>query len=163
VLTAVLLQCCNFYRIEQFRDKELAVNETGKMRKRIEELDLSEVPRLPVAEALGLMAIGIGFSLGFGAGIGAAIFQPRAVPPVDHGEELANLRAERVRHAERASQLDHDMRTPIGTVATALEWMSSTLDDPGSQTEARQVIGRQVSRMIALTEELHELAQQLGS
>ncbi len=72
------------------------------------------------------------------------------------------MRPERAKLAQRADQLDHDLRTPIGTIATALEWMSTTLDEPDSQTEARQVIGRQVSRLIVLTDELHELAQQLG-
>ena len=67
------------------------------------------------------------------------------------------------RHADRASQLDHDLRTPIGTVATALQWMNTAVDEPDSQAEGREVIGRQVTRLTKLTEELHDLARQLRS
>lgn len=142
------------------------MNETGWMRKRIDRLVFPELPRLPVAGVVGFMAVGAGFALGFGLGLSmgitAAISRSKSTPVIGP-DELAGLQANRTRFAERASRLDHDMRTPIGTIATALEWMNTTLDEPDSQAEARQVIGRQVNRMIALTEDLHELAQQLGS
>jgi len=149
---------------QAFRDKGRLVRETGGMRKTIERFALPGIPPLPVAGALGFLAVGAGFALGFGVGLsrGIATAMSRSAPATGQ-DELASLRTDRIHHAERASRLDHDMRTPIGTMATALEWMNTTLDEPDSQAEARQVIGRQVNRMIALTEELHELAQQLGS
>jgi len=147
-----------------FRDKYSVVNETGEMRNTNELLSPRETAHLPVTSTLGWMAAGAGVSLvlGLGLGIVAAISRAQPAPATDL-DELVRLRVDRARHAERASQLDHDLRTPIGTLATALEWMNSTPNDPGSQAEARQVMGRQITRMVAFTEELHQLAQQLDS
>jgi len=140
------------------------VNETDEMTNTNELLSPSKTARLPVANTFGWMAEGAGISLVLGLGLGlvAAISRARPAPATDLNE-LVRLRVDCLRHAERASQLDHDLRTSIGTLATALEWMNSTLNDPSSQAEARQVMGRQVTRMVAFTEELHELAQQLGN
>lgn len=151
-----------------FRDKKLFVNQTEAMRKKIGQITAPGLPALPAFGALGLMTLGAGLTLGLGLGLGLCIgifaeaSKPRAAPKPEP-DELSDLRAERAHHAERVSQLDHDLRTPIGTVVTALEWMNTTLDEPESQAEARQVIGRQVRKMIALTEELHQLAEQLRS
>lgn len=140
------------------------MDQAETMRTNIERRALPESPRSQMANALGLMTVGVGFLLGVGLGLGiaAAVSRPRPVSATDR-EELASLKADRVLLAARASQLDHDMRTPIGTLATALDWMNTSLDEPGSQAEAREVMGRQVNRMRGLTEELHKLAQQLGS
>ena len=114
--------------------------------------------------ASGRLAIGAGVCLGLGLGVVlgkvAIASQPRMLLSPE-ATELAGLRADLARHADRASQLDHDLRTPISTVATALQWMNTALDEPDSQAEGREVIGRQVSRLIKLTEELHDLARQL--
>lgn len=111
---------------------------------------------------IGRPAIGAGVCLGLGVVFGmlAIASRPRALISPET-TELAGLRADLARHADRASQLDHDLRTPISTVATALQWMNTALDEPSSQAEGREVIGRQVSRLIKLTEELHDLARQL--
>ena len=114
----------------------------------------------------GKLGIGAGISLGvgmaFGIGMAAFALRPRTLLSPEL-TELAGLRADRIRHADRASQLDHDLRTPIGTVATAIQWMNTAVDEPDSQAEGREVIGRQVTRLIKLTEELHDLARQLRS
>ena len=119
--------------------------------------------------AVGKSAISAGVLLGvgvaFGVGMAAVALRPRTLlsPELTEMTELAELRADMARHADRASQLDHDLRTPIGTVATALQWMNTAVDEPDSQAEGREVIGRQVTRLIKLTEELHDLARQLRS
>lgn len=113
----------------------------------------------PARPAIG-RGVCLGLGIAFGIGMLAITLRPRT--RLSTGlNELAELRAELVRHADRASQLDHDLRTPISTVATALQWMNTALDEPDSQAEGREVIGRQVSRLIKLTEELHDLARQL--
>ena len=77
--------------------------------------------------------------------------------------ELRRLRAELVVQAGRARRIDHDLRTPIGTVANALEWMKMSEDDAQAQAEARRVIGRQVGRLTALAEQLRDLARTLDA
>lgn len=119
--------------------------------------------------AVGKSAISAGVLLGvgvaFGVGMAAVALRPRTLlsPALTEMTELAGLRADMARYADRASQLDHDLRTPIGTVATALQWMNTAVDEPDSQAEGREVIGRQVTRLIKLTEELHDLARQMRS
>lgn len=138
------------------------------MRKKLGQTTAFGLTGLPVPGALSLITLGAGSALVLGLGLGLGLCvglfatASRSAPgSASDTDEISGWRAERAHHAERVNQLDHDLRTPIGTVATALEWMNTTLDEPESQAEARQVIGRQVSRMIALTDELHELAQQL--
>lgn len=61
--------------------------------------------------------------------------------------------------ARRAHRLDHDLRTPIGTIATALELLragNAGFDD--ADIEALHVIERQVARLTKLADELRELA-----
>ena len=122
--------------------------------------------------AVNKSAISAGVSLGvgiaFGVGMAAVASRLRILFSSERTEmteltRLAGLRADMARHADRASQLDHDLRTPIGTVATALQWMNTAVDEPDSQAEGREVIGRQVTRLTKLTEELHDLARQLRS
>ena len=117
---------------------------------------LFDAPGRPVTGGGVCLGLGIAFAIG----MVAIASRPRTQPSTEL-TELAGLRAELGRHADRASQLDHDLRTPISTVATALQWMNTALDEPDSQAEGREVIGRQVSRLIKLTEELHDLARQL--
>ena len=107
----------------------------------------------------------LGIGIAFGVGMAAVASRLRTLlsPELTELTELAGLRADMARHADRASQLDHDLRTPIGTVATALQWMNTAVDEPDSQAEGREVIGRQVTRLTKLTEELHDLARQLRS
>ncbi len=77
--------------------------------------------------------------------------------------ELRRLRAELVVQAGRARRIDHDLRTPIGTVANALEWMKMSENDAQAQAEARRVIERQVGRMTVLAEQLRQLARSLDA
>ncbi|SDH42808.1 histidine kinase dimerization/phospho-acceptor domain-containing protein [Variovorax sp. OV700] len=74
---------------------------------------------------------------------------------------LATHQARQARLALRAQRLEHDLRSPIGAMAVALELLR-TSDDSATQLEALQVIERQVARMTALTEQLHEFAQGLN-
>jgi len=76
-------------------------------------------------------------------------------------ETLAMHQAGQARLALRAQRLDHDLRSPIGTMAVALELLR-TSDDSATQREAMQVLERQVARMTSLTEQLHEFAQVLN-
>lgn len=65
--------------------------------------------------------------------------------------------------AARAARLSHDLRTPIGTIATALELMHVPGEDMVMDTEALDVIQRQLSRLLALAEELRLLSEELES
>jgi signal transduction histidine kinase len=114
--------------------------------------------------------------LGLGAALAAAALGrvARAEDPIDakpetrsdtHTEteaELEALRQALAAHAEEARRLDHAFRTPIGAAAAALQLLETSGDDPELQTQARQVIARQLSRMTALTESLREAAQRLS-
>ncbi|MEJ7688353.1 MAG: histidine kinase dimerization/phospho-acceptor domain-containing protein [Variovorax sp.] len=97
-------------------------------------------------------------------GLAAVLLAARKVRE-DTERELAVMRGARALHAGRADRLGHDLRTPIGTIAAALEFLPGAgagAGDAALQAEARRVIGRQLSRMTALTESLREFAQELG-
>ncbi|MDB5732319.1 MAG: histidine kinase domain protein [Variovorax sp.] len=97
--------------------------------------------------------------LSVGALTGLAVLAlARADRPQPSGEAAA---AHRTSHAMRALKIDHDLRTPIGALANALEWMRISVDDPQVQAEARDVIERQVLRLMKLAEELHDFARLL--
>ena len=59
-------------------------------------------------------------------------------------------------------RLDHDLRTPIGTMATVLDLLRSDLGTVPSHVEAVAVLERQVARLHSLTESLHDFSQRLG-
>jgi light-regulated signal transduction histidine kinase (bacteriophytochrome) len=59
-------------------------------------------------------------------------------------------------------QLDHDLRTPLGTMAAAVELLRNEL--PGSQAHAESiaVLERQIARMHLLTQKLRDFSQGLA-
>lgn len=59
-------------------------------------------------------------------------------------------------------RLDHDLRTPIGTMAAALELLRGDIGTVPSHVEAIAVLERQVARLHALTASLHDFSQRLG-
>lgn len=65
--------------------------------------------------------------------------------------------------AARAARLSHDLRTPIGTIATALELMCAPGEDAALDPESREVIRRQLSRLLALAEEMRLLSEDMES
>ncbi|WPH16143.1 histidine kinase dimerization/phospho-acceptor domain-containing protein [Variovorax paradoxus] len=75
-------------------------------------------------------------------------------------ELAAAHEARQARLAAQARQLEHDLRSPIGAMAVALELLR-TSDDGAVQREAVAVLERQVARMTSLTERLHEFARGL--
>ena len=75
-------------------------------------------------------------------------------------EVVALQRERQARHALRAQRLEHDLRSPIGAMAVALELLR-TAEDSATRCEAMQVLERQVARMTSLTEQVHEFAQGL--
>jgi hypothetical protein len=76
-------------------------------------------------------------------------------------ERLAIHEARQAGQALRAQRLEHDLRSPVGAMAVALELLR-TSDDGATQLEAMEVLERQVARMTSLTEQLHEFAQGLN-
>jgi len=58
----------------------------------------------------------------------------------------------------RLARIDHDLRTPIGTIANTIELLRSLESDPAAR-EACEVIERQVGRLTTLTAELHEIVE----
>jgi signal transduction histidine kinase len=69
--------------------------------------------------------------------------------------------ARQARQILRAQRLEHDLRSPVGAMAVALELLR-TSDDSATQLEAVQVLERQIARMTSLTEQVHEFAQGLN-
>ena len=69
--------------------------------------------------------------------------------------------ARQARQAMQAQRLEHDLRSPIGAMAVALELLR-TSDDSATKLEALQVLERQVARMTSLTEQVHQFAQGLN-
>ena len=70
--------------------------------------------------------------------------------------------AQRTRDGERASRFEHDLRTPIGTIASAVTLIEGAADDDALRVEAAQVIGRQVVRLADLAQSLGEFARYLA-
>lgn len=62
------------------------------------------------------------------------------------------------------AQLDHDLRTPLGTMAAALELLrgETPISPSPSHAEAVAVLQRQVARLHSLTASLHDFSQRLG-
>lgn len=62
------------------------------------------------------------------------------------------------------AQLDHDLRTPLGTMAAALELLrgETPISPSHAHAEAVAVLQRQVARLHSLTASLHDFSQRLG-
>ena len=59
-------------------------------------------------------------------------------------------------------QLDHDLRTPLGTVHAALDILRSTADRDGAlRNETLALMDRQVARLRSLVQSLHELTRDM--
>jgi signal transduction histidine kinase len=121
------------------------------------QTDLAFAARTACFAVLGLVA-----TLAAATALGRAARAEDEAAEADAEARLEALRQALAAHAKEASRLDHAFRTPIGAAAAALELLETSGDDPELQAQARQVIGRQLSRMTALTESLREAAQRLG-
>ena len=92
-----------------------------------------------------------------GFGIAVAVMARRtlqepAAPREDLEHSLWRL-------AEQVRQLDHDLRTPIGTVEAALEILRTSAErDPALRDETLQLMSRQVARLKVLVHGVHALA-----
>ncbi|WP_077003228.1 histidine kinase dimerization/phospho-acceptor domain-containing protein [Variovorax sp. KK3] len=77
--------------------------------------------------------------------------------------EAAVLRRSLAEHGTHAMRLDHDLRTPLGTLAAALDLLTSTeaRTDPGLRHETLCVMQRQLTRLGVLANELNALARGL--
>lgn len=65
--------------------------------------------------------------------------------------------------AERAQRLNHDFRTPIGTIATALDLLrAGNADFDESDLEALRILERQVDKLTTLAESLRSLAEEMA-
>ena len=82
-------------------------------------------------------------------------------PGPNRGDRAVSER--RCADAERARRLEHDLRTPIGTLAAAWELLGDSCSDAALQAEARAVIERQLARLHALADELHAFAASLDT
>ena len=101
---------------------------------------------------------------------GAAAFvhmQWRAMQAAHRSTDQASAELQRLQscadaHAETAARIDHDFRTPIGTLMSAIELIRAQPDDAALRAEALDVMTRQAARMTALTESLRTLAHELA-
>ena len=59
-------------------------------------------------------------------------------------------------------RLDHDMRTPLGTMLAALELLRHEPAGTSMHAESIAVLQRQVGRLQSLTDTLRDFAQTLG-
>ncbi|MGJ7543342.1 histidine kinase dimerization/phospho-acceptor domain-containing protein [Variovorax sp. LT1R16] len=76
-------------------------------------------------------------------------------------QDIAALRERMAHQAHTARQLDHDLRSPVGAMAVALELLRTT-DDLALREEALRVFGRQIARMNTLTQRLHEISREFN-
>jgi K+-sensing histidine kinase KdpD len=93
------------------------------------------------------------------AAIAAFGFAAAAARRSREGDEAAQ--AERA-VLMRLRQLDHDLRTPLGTVHAALDILRSTADRDGAlRNETLALMDRQVARLRSLVQSLHELTRDM--
>ncbi len=59
-------------------------------------------------------------------------------------------------------RLDHDLRTPLGTMAAAVELLRDDPSDPDLRAASIAVLERQIARMHALTHELRGFSRRCG-
>lgn len=71
---------------------------------------------------------------------------------------LAAYRQRQALRAADARRLEHDLRSPVGAMAVALELLR-TAEDEATRREAIDVLQRQAARMTSLTEQVHEFAR----
>lgn len=64
--------------------------------------------------------------------------------------------------ARRLSGLEHALRTPVGTLAAALELMKLARADPAGRDSAVQVMERQVRQLTTQLELLHDISRDLS-
>lgn len=63
----------------------------------------------------------------------------------------------------RLARIDHDLRTPIGTIANTIELLRELAARSDDAREACDVIERQVRRLTTLSAELHEIVASRGA
>ncbi|MDM0032181.1 histidine kinase dimerization/phospho-acceptor domain-containing protein [Variovorax sp. J22P271] len=73
----------------------------------------------------------------------------------------ASLQRQQREWSDRAIRLEHDLRTPVGAIAMALELLQ-TSGEVAVRAQAVEVLQRQVARMTSLTEDARELARAIG-
>jgi signal transduction histidine kinase len=72
--------------------------------------------------------------------------------------ELALQQSRQLSWSARVRRLEHDIRTPVGAMAVALELLK-TSGEPAVRQQATEVLERQIARMTSLTEEMRQLAR----
>lgn len=60
------------------------------------------------------------------------------------------------------NRMDHDLRTPLGTIAAALDLLREDPSDADMRSASIAVLERQVARLHALTQQLREFSQRCG-
>jgi len=60
----------------------------------------------------------------------------------------------------RLRALEHAMRTPVGTLAAALELLTKA-PDPQSTADAAEIMGRQVGQLTSQLERLHDITHDI--
>jgi signal transduction histidine kinase len=88
----------------------------------------------------------------------APALTPTPAPMPSAVEDFADLQARMANQAREARQLDHDLRSPVGAMAVALELLRTT-DDAELRREAMDVLARQVARMNTLTQRVHDFSR----
>jgi light-regulated signal transduction histidine kinase (bacteriophytochrome) len=116
----------------------------------------------PTAHSAALIGACVGVAGLVGLGLGLALaFRQQARAVLSAEKALAQHRARLARAALRALHLEHDLRSPVGAMAVALELLRTSDGDDELRREAIQVLERQVARMTSLTQQVHEFAQGL--
>lgn len=76
-------------------------------------------------------------------------------------EKLALQHSRQLGWSDRVSRLEHDIRTPVGAMAVALDLLN-TSSDPEIRQQATEVLQRQIARMTSLTEEMRQFSRAVG-
>jgi signal transduction histidine kinase len=76
-------------------------------------------------------------------------------------EALAGPLARKAHFVQEAHDIEHDLRGPLGAIAVANELLRLS-DSTATRLEVADVIQRQVARIAALTQRVHDLAARLA-
>ncbi|RZL92684.1 MAG: hypothetical protein EOP82_09500 [Variovorax sp.] len=112
----------------------------------------------PHADPLCSRPSGFAWSVGVGFAVSVVLLLRRRRRD---SAKLALQHSRQLGWSDRASRLEHDIRTPVGAMAVALELLN-TSSDPEIRQQATEVLQRQIARMTSLTEEMRQFSRAVG-
>ncbi|MDM0084370.1 hypothetical protein QTI17_27590 [Variovorax sp. J31P179] len=93
--------------------------------------------------------------------LGMGLSRPRSGPRETAEALRERSRAQLADAAARLARFDHDLRTPVGTLMSAVSLLEAAPDDAALRAEALGLFSRQLARLTGLADDLHDLALEL--